>query len=412
MKETPGDATGTRPEVELLLRCARVSLGAACAERVGLLLGHDLDWAYLLPAAEAHGTAALLYWHLSRVSPRAVPAAALESLRRRFHDTACYNLLLTGELLRLLGLFAAHGVRAIPFKGPTLAAHAYGNLALRQFVDLDLLLCPPDLHSAAGLLAAEGYRPGLRLAPAQEAAYLASIGQVPLVREDGTCMVELHARIGPRDFYFPLGLERLWPRLRPLSLNGRDVSALAGEDLLLVLCAHGAKHLWSRLGWVCDVAELLRARPALDWPAVGEEARSLRCERILLLGLLLAHDLLQAPVPQDLLRRARSVAAVRALSARLCGRMFRQADGRPAGLDNALLHIRARERLRDGLRYALSLALTPRVTDWTALQVPAPLSFLYRLLRPVRLARKYGRRLWENRPGSMGRGSEGKGPAR
>jgi hypothetical protein len=204
-------------------------------------------------------------------------------------------------------------------------------------------------------------------------------------------MVELHARIAPRDFRFPLGLERLWPRLRPLALGGREVHALAGEDLLLVLCAHGAKHLWSCLGWVCDVAELVRAEPAMNWAAVAEEARSLRCERILLLGLALAHDLLQAPVPEDLLRRARGVPAVRALAARVAKQMFRWADGRAWGLENGLFQLRVRERPWDGLRYALSLALVPTVADWTALRVPDSFSFLYYLLRPVRLAGKYGR---------------------
>ena len=33
-----------------------------------------------------------------------------------------------------------HGVAAIPFKGPTLAAYAYGSTALRRFGDLDLLV--------------------------------------------------------------------------------------------------------------------------------------------------------------------------------------------------------------------------------------------------------------------------------
>ena len=217
------------------------------------------------------------------------------------------------------------------------------------------------------------------------------MGQMPFVKDGQTCMVELHAQFAPRDFYFPLGLEHLWPRLRPLSLGGNPVRTLAGEDLLLVLCAHGAKHLWGCLGWVCDVAELLRVQQAMNWAAVVEEARSLRCERILLLGLVLAHDLLQAPVPEDVFRRARGVPAARALAARVAKQMFREPDGRAWGLENGLFQLRVRERLGDGLRYTLSLALEPTVADWTALRVPASFSFLYYLSRPARLALKYGR---------------------
>jgi hypothetical protein len=391
VRETPKAIAPVRPEVQLLLSCARVCLEPDRAQQVQALLRQDLDWAYLVRAAQAHGTAPLLYWHLSRMAPDAIPAPTRDDLRQWFHANARHNLLLTGELLRLLRLFVAHGVRAVPFKGPTLAACAYGNLALRQFNDLDLLVAPSDLPRARELLAAEDYRSGLPLAPAQEDAYLASIGQMPFVREDRACMVELHAQIAPRDFHFPLGVERLGPRLRPVALNGQEVLALAAEDLLLVLCAHGAKHHWMCLGWICDVAELLRVHPAMNWPAVVAEARSLRCERILLLGLLLAHDLLQAPVPDDLVGRARSAGPVPALAVQVAGQTFDESDGRLRGLHNALFQFWVRERVRDGLRYTLSLAFTPTVADWTSLRMPASCSLFYYLLRPLRLAGKYGR---------------------
>jgi hypothetical protein len=397
MRETPHAAASLRPELRLLLVCARENLDAGRAEQVRALVRRDLDWAWLVRAAQAHGTAPLLIWHLTRLAPDAVPAPLGDDLRRSFHDNACRNLLLTGELLRLLRLFAGYDIRVIPFKGPTLAAQAYGNLALRQFIDLDLLVLPAELSRARELLAAEGYRSGLPLTPAQEEAYLASIGQMPFVKEGRTCMVELHAQIMPRDFHFPLGLERLWPRLRPVSVGGSTVHALAGQDLLLVLCAHGAKHLWGCLSWLCDVAELLRVSQALDWAAVWDEARALRAERILLLGVLLAHDLLEAPAPEDVVRRARGIAAVRALAARVAKQMFREGEGRAWGLENGLFQLRVREHLRDGLRYALSLALEPTVADWTATPVPTSLPFLYYLSRPARLALKYGRLLLPRR---------------
>jgi hypothetical protein len=391
MSRTPEAPPGIRPEAELLLRLARVAPDDATTERVRSLLRGELDWAHLLRVAEMHGTAPLVYWHLDRVAPQSVPAHALDSLRQRFLDNARHNLRLTAELLELLRLFAAHGVRAVPFKGPTLAAIAYGNLALRQFNDLDLLLAPADLTRGRALLAAAGYRSGLPLAPAQEAAYLTSIGQMPFVKEGAGILVELHATIMPRDFRFPLGLARLWPRLRPMSLAGREVYAPCGEDLLLILCAHGAKHAWVCLGWVCDVAELLRASPAMDWPAVTGMARALRCERTLWLGLLLAHDLLQAPVPAELVRRARSSPAVRWLSAQVRRQVFRAARGRWGSLSDALFQLYARERMGDGLRYAVSLALAPTVADWTGARLPGCLAFLYYLVRPGRLAAKYGR---------------------
>jgi Uncharacterised nucleotidyltransferase len=45
---------------------------------------------------------------------------------------------MTGSLLQVVDLFSREGIPVLPFKGPTLAMAAYRNLALREFVDLDL----------------------------------------------------------------------------------------------------------------------------------------------------------------------------------------------------------------------------------------------------------------------------------
>ena len=127
-----------RPEIELLLCCARRSLDNGRVERIGALIRGGMDWAYLLRQAELHAVMPLLCWHLTRNCPDAIPRPILEQLRDYFHSNARSNLLLTEELLSLLDLLATHGVRAIPFKGPALAASVYGNIALRQFCDLDL----------------------------------------------------------------------------------------------------------------------------------------------------------------------------------------------------------------------------------------------------------------------------------
>ncbi len=79
---------------------------------------------------------------------------------------------------------------------------------------------------------------------------------------------------------------------------------------MLFLCVHGAKHMWSRLMWLGDVGRLAQA--GVDWTAVMKLASETRCERPVLLGLLLANDLLDAPVPEDILERARGERVVTA----------------------------------------------------------------------------------------------------
>src|SRR5262249_54300376 len=154
--------------------------------------------------------------------------------------------------------------------------------------------------------------------------------------------------------------------------------------------AHGAKHVWVSLGWVCDIAELIWAYPDMNWDEVLGQAKALRGERILFIGLLLARELLQAALPEEIVRRAWGDKAARLLAARLGRRIFRDTNSSPGGMETALFHFRARERLGDGVRYCLSMALVPHFADWAQLNLPPSLSFLYYLIRPIRLAGKSG----------------------
>jgi hypothetical protein len=381
-----------RPEIELLLRTARPGAEPTNDARIEELVHGGLSWDLVLGQARAHGTLPLLHWHLQRREWATVPPAAQESLRDELCQNAALNLLRTRELLHLLAQLRVRGIAALPFKGPTLAAYAYGSLALRQFIDLDLLLRPEDLAAGWEVLVAEGYTPAVDLPAARQRDYLWMLGQAPFYRQRDAGLVELHSRVMPRSFHFPLGLEDLWGRAELLRLQGETVRVLAADDLLLVLCAHAAKHRFECLGWISDLAALLLKRPALDLAWALEQARQLRSERLLLLGLHLGYDLLQAAPPEAVDRQLRADPVARALAAGV----WRGLTGgsSPGAFRGALFHVRVREHLRDGLVYSLSLALQPTVADWEMAALPRAATFLYYGLRPLRLAWKHGRLLF------------------
>lgn len=388
----------SRPEDELLLCCARAGRSPETAARIEALVGKGVDWGYLLGMAQRHRVALLLYWHLDATCPEAVPEDVLDLLRNDFRANNLRNLFLTGELLRLLGALGARGIPAVPYKGPALAASAYGNLALRQFSDLDILVHRGDVVEAGEVLDTLGYRPQHRLTRAQEAAFLRSESEYGFARDDGRCVVELHWEIADRRFSFPLEPERLWGRLERDPLGGDVVPAFSPEDMLLILCAHGSKHLWKRLAWICDVAELVRAHEDMAWDLAVARAGALGGERMLLLGLYLASDLLGAPLPEEVLRRVRADPRVKALARRIYDRLFREADEQNALLEGSYFrptYLSMRERLLDKIRYCVRTATTQTVEDWELLPLPRSLRSLYYVLRSIRLTAKYGRRLLE-----------------
>jgi hypothetical protein len=408
---------GTRSEIELLLCCIRMGGGAARAERVRALLGDEIDWEYLLRLAGRHRLRPLLYWNLNNTCPEEVPAAVFAQLQEHFYSNLARNLQLTAELLRLLGLLEAEGIAAVPLKGPVLAASAYGNLALREFADLDILVQERQVAQARDLLVSQGYRPTKPLSGAEEANYLRVQHHHQLLRARDEIAVELHWAFTEKYFFHVPDPASVWARVVPVPFAGSTILRLALEDWLLTLCVHGSKHLWDRLAWVCDVAEFIRSQRRLNWACLLDRAHALGCRRMLLLGLLLAYDLFGTALPLSVLLEAWDDSAA-ALAAEVKEQLF-QEDRLPPGPDEQrCFHIRVREHLRDRIRYCryfgeipggadrtvmspltrcwfhLTMALLPNDRDRAFVPLPAALSFLYYVIRPIRLLGKRLLGLW------------------
>jgi hypothetical protein len=326
-------------------------------------------------------------------------------MREHFYANVGATLFLTGELLRILQLLATHGIPTLPFKGPTLAAAAYGNLALRQFSDLDILVHKQDLPRIKALLTTHGYQ--LPLTRAKEQALWKHHYHYAFVREDGRVLVEMHWAFTRRYWPVPLDPTYLWARPALVSLAGTPVGTFPPEALLLILCVHGTKERWALLKWVCDVAELLRRHQALDWERVLAQAHSSGGVRMLLLGLAVAHDLLGAALPQAVGHKMQADPLVHGLAVQVRAQMYTRLDGVPWMMDQHTFYLRTRERVQDRMRYflfgylregsqpllSLPQLLTPNVHDQALLPLPPRCAFLYYLLRPLRLVVVYGRHL-------------------
>ncbi len=383
-----------RPEVQLLLCCARTFINAATAETIETLCYADMDWSWLLSLAAQHDVTSLLYQSLQDTCPDAVPVTVIDQLRQDFQTCTLNNLFFTQELLKLLQLFEAHHIPVLPYKGPALAVALYGNLSLRPFCDLDLLIHPQDLMRVKPLLVAQGYDT-LAVDDAQEAANLWSDSERDFVRQDGKVVLDVHWRITPRFFPFELPVEKLWERRQSLSLLGTTVSTLAPEDLLLALCVHGAKECWGKLKWICDVAELIRGYPNLDWDRVLTQAKQLHSQRMLLLGVGLARQLLGVRVPETVLAEIQSDGAsailpsvdraLPSLMQQVCSYLFGSQPGQSRQLSPTLFRLRVRDRASDQLQYLVWRLFVPNVRDRQLIVLPKFLTFFYYLLRPLRL---------------------------
>jgi hypothetical protein len=364
------------------------------SDSIGVPLG-GIDWDRLTLVAGAHGVLPLVYRQLQSISD--LPPEALTRMRAEFYGNSLNNLHLARELARLLGLLQAQGIVAIALKGPALALSAWGDIKLRQFNDLDLLVRPDDAGRAAEVLVAAGYWPRTfdRKNPANS---LARGCEDEFIQPGSPWMIDLHWELHPSNFSYGPSAAAIWRRAESVQLENTDVPILAPGDLVLYLAVHSAKHGWTSLGWVSDFDRARQAIEAAQMPAMLEAARDSGCLRMLLLALTLARDLLDAPMPSafaDALQSDRSIAP---LVDGIARRLFVNVGMRARLYSEWMVPLRTIPDARGRLQHVVNRALTPNVDDFDFLPLPRVLHPLYYAVRPLRLALQQGRRLFVDVP--------------
>lgn len=368
-------------EFELLLVCLKSNTNR---DAIRGFISAGIDWQTLIPLAAQHCVRPILFRTLKSICWDAVPQEIQTELLQFTKANAQKNLLFTAELLRLVGLFRQAEIPIAAFKGPVLANLVYGDLALREFSDLDLLVPEEHVPGAEHILEDLGYQADF--SDQYRAAFLRYQGQYAFRNRKTAISVDLHWQLSSKGIEFPLHSSELWSRLKGVPLAGRVIPTLADDDLALFLAAHGTKERWRDLIWLCDFAELLRNSGNIDWNVVFHRAERAHLSRPLLSGIFLASSLLGAPASAELVDRARQNPAVQSLAKKAMAAMLRAA---PAGEVGDLLDsLEAYDHWRHKLAPVIALISTRTVGDYEAMPLPKALWPVYYFTRPFRLAAK------------------------
>ncbi|MFI5092456.1 MAG: nucleotidyltransferase family protein [Candidatus Acidiferrales bacterium] len=380
----------TRAEMELLLCCARTRTNPEMSQRIREAAQKEIDWVQFIRLALDHDTLSVTYENLQRICPDIVPSGVLEPLRVHHQVGVAECRRLAEELVGILGFLDSHGIPAVPYKGPALAVRLYGDLSLRGFSDLDIVIWERDALRARHLLIDRGYAPAGGAETGELKRYLREQFEMPFCRADGKVHLDLHWRFTSRSTCLAGDPERFLQHLETISIAGEQVRSLRLETYLLVLSMHAAKHKWAQLKLICDIAEIM-ALPDFDWQYVRQEAGDLGIKRALGTGLLLAQGLLGAAVPPKLAQDLKIDRATKALAAQACTRLFEEPGESWRAEFDYTFELELRERFRDRtkifLRYFLP-KLKPNERDRAFLSLPRFLSVAYYVVRPVRLALK------------------------
>ena len=159
--------------------------------------------------------------------------------------------------------------------------------------------------------------------------------------------VEFHTERTLRYFPTPIDLPELTGRMMTVEIGGQRLRTFPVEDTLVMLCVHGAKHFWERIGWVLDIAKLATAQE-VNWTLAMQIAAKMESTRVFLLGLYLAHDLFEAPLPEQLLEEIGGDRTVQELAEKVYAQYAGMSDPSAGVLPRAVFRLRSRDKFGPG----------------------------------------------------------------
>jgi hypothetical protein len=347
-----------------------------CLRELPFDIPEDTNWEILLVLAEQNGVLLLVYRSLL-ASGADMPGFFRDAAR----ECRAAAESLGAELEALLHNFAENDIEVLPLKGPALALALYGDVALRQSNDVDLLVRRGDFQRGEALLLRCGFT-ALGAPSEYDRRFLR-----------GGLLIELHFEVAsPR--FFPFDIDGIWSRSRGVDFCGKPARAMSNIDLVLYLCAHGLKHGFSRLIWILDLARALQALEPHECRELMRQAQRQGLRPWLLIGCEVVRTMFpqQLPIeletaiaaPPEALKRARRAAA----------RLF-SADQQVVVNDYRGFYLQAEPNPLKRWQYRLRY-LAPTYEDylWARRRRISP--GLMVILRPFRLLEKYGMsRVWQ-----------------
>ena len=384
-----GASAGFSAETEALLLGMRTPSHSIAGELRGLF-EVDFDWNRFASLLTRHKIMSVACRNLCNdIVGDLIPVETQERLNSHRTETSKRNLILAHELVEIHSIFSARGINAMSFKGPLLAIYVYGDIGLREFGDLDIIIRRDDVEEAAQILLQKGYQWHFDKAPDWR-TYFKSHCNITFFQDSKPGnIIELHWKFS-QAAYFPTYFESAWEGRTEVLVAGAAIPTLKKELALVYLCAHGCKHLWSQLKWLCDIYELLQGD--IDWRGVRGEAKARGNIRTLHIGLRLAHSLLGSNIPEEIDRSIDMDPRGRSLSRQIQERLLSATEA-PLGCPRRMLFLCGLNETLRGKAWVLRHAAIPSFTrlvspnsrDRGLIRLPRWLWFIYYIIRPLRL---------------------------
>jgi len=356
-------------------------IGQAVAQRVDFLKAVNL--------ACRHRLAPCVIQQLQQHVAAALPESVVVEFRRWLRAHTLRSMQLTTQLFQILDRLKGEGIRALAFKGPVLAQQLYDQPFRREFVDLDIMVPTKEAGQVIALLGADGFEPQFGLTSGQLMRFQKNWCEMALYNRARNILVEIHWRLFPPDYSFSPAAETAWEATKQVFIAQRSITTLSSENQLLFGCLHQAKHNWSRLGWVMDLAALVKQSPHMNWKEVQHRAGRFGTARMIRVSLQLIQNLFEVPLPSAIAEWASSDKQSESIARRVEERLLSDDANAAERIPTDPLFRAAMESKHDRAIYWFHSIFRPTPLEWALLPLPDWLRGAYYPVRAGRLLIKH-----------------------
>ncbi len=379
------------PNIQFLIKCCKTNPSASDIEHIRAHLPQleSQQLSKIFTLAHNHGVLPLLNQTLKTHASDLLTSNNLKKIKRQNMTVTLRNMRMTVELIHVMRLLKESGINALAFKGPTLSQLAYGNIRLRQYVDLDILVRKKDIYNVDTLLKNKGYKRILELTSSQEKAWFKYAYDIKLFTPNNGVTLEIHWSLLEQDYPTHINLDTIWENPQFVMINNHEILTFSTENLLLYLCIHGSKHLWERIEWIKDIDQLIQTQD-INWEVILKKSGNSDFETMIYLGLYLTYKLFGTEIPQPvkiLVTRNKSFV-------NLTNYIFKRwqnptMTGISSTIHQTATKLKLFPTLSMRLRYLHKIIFKPTLNEYWFIELPNTLYWLYYLIRPYLLLKKY-----------------------
>lgn len=340
-----------------------------------------------MSTAYSHGVFPLVYLTLKKYKDK-ISENILSSIKYIYMDIVKHNMLLTSELINIMELLEENNIKAIAFKGPTLAQFAYGDITLRQYVDLDILIEKENLEKSYELFLTKSYLSEIDKEFTKNNLFIEKNSDIQFIENKKNILFELHWKLFRNKFSNTQNNINIYEEIQSMNLNGNNVNIFKNELLLVYLCMHGSKHRWERIEWITDIDRLLRNYD-MDWEIVYQIAKKYNCIKMLNLGLHISKKLYNTVISEKYLDEQEDEAYKNMMSYifyEMCN-INNQKTEIDKNFSSIKFHYNLNETIFDKFLFLKKTFL--ELSDNDTISFNSNSILVHYLIKPVRLIKKY-----------------------